>query len=238
MRFLFYSSFLPLVSLTLFAQDPASPCKRIVLEGPAGITQPGDPVEFKVERPSENGNGSLTYEWRVKAFLFSGQGTSRIAVQTDRLVGRTVIPVSVIVTDHEYGCRILLSETASVVPSRPGPDHFWSELNVRDNSYLKGHLDVFFAELDNNPGQEGIIELTFEKNQSRDRRRSRLSLIAKHIAYRRFDFSKISYHITSGEHERVRVIRMPPGADYDFLKIDRKSLVKAERYKSKTDNIF
>jgi hypothetical protein len=47
-------------------------------------------------------------------------------------------------------------------PPAPGPDHFWFELLAK-NEDLDTELDYFFDELENNPDQEGIVEVTYGK---------------------------------------------------------------------------
>ena len=235
MRLALLITFLVFTSTLVLAQNTVAPCAMFSLNGPAGITRPGDVIEFRVQAQR---NGTFTYEWKVEGFKFSGQGSPRIEIQTGRQAGNVNAAVAVKVLDHEMGCSVLLSDSAVFGPTLPGPDHDWFEIIDGKNGDLKGRLDTFFSELTNNPEVEGIIEITFTKNSSRAGRLAKLNLVSKHIAYRRFNPSRISYHLTIGEYERIRAIRMPPGADYEYYNIDRQKLIKAEEYKAKASALF
>jgi len=210
MRLALLITFFVFASMSLLAQNTISSCEKLSLKGPRAIIQPGDAIHFSVEAPQGKLGGMLRYVWKVDGVGFAGQGTSRIEIQTERRIGNKSVGVFVKVLDIEKGCSTLLSDSAGVGSSLPGPDHYWYELTSRRKNDLKGQLELI-----NTPAVEGIIEITSVKGGNGKRGLSILSLISKHIVYRRIEPSRISYYLTIGEYERIRTIRMPPGADYD-----------------------
>ncbi len=234
---LFISIFV-LAPVALLAQTVESPCAKLTLKGPTGISNPGDSVEFYVEAKDPKDLDGVTFDWKIVGRSFKGQGTPRIQVSTTREDGNSSITAFVKIVDKASGCSFLLSESAGVDSAGPGPDHFWFDLGSLKTSDLKNQLDVFFAELANNPNNEGVIEITFTKDTSRQRKVARLNVIDRHILFRRFSPIRISYYLRTGDYERIRTIRMPPGSDYGYFGIDRSILIKAEEYKSKVRTIF
>jgi hypothetical protein len=214
------------------AQNSAAACSKLSLKGPAGITQPGDSVAFNVASTGSKHPANLSFEWKVEGYtFFEGQGTSQISVPATRDVGNVSVTAFVKINDQKSGCSIFLSESAGIGPTMPGPDHYWFVFGSQRDRYVRSHMDLFFSKMANNPNVEGLIELTFPQDTTRQRKVSRLKLIDKHLAYRRFSPERISYYLRTGEHERIRTIRMSPGADYGYFGIDRSKLIKAEEYK-------
>lgn len=220
------------------AQTHESPCPKFSLKGPQGITSPGDAIIFYIEAKDPKDLDGVLFEWKVTGRDLNGQGTPRIQVPTTTKDSLSTITATVKIMSRATGCSAFLSESASVNWAGPGPDHYWWDVSVSKRGDLKAQLDLFFAELTNNPSNEGVIELTFTKEDSKSRKISRLNIIRKHILFRRFDPSRISFYFKTSEFERIRTTQVVPGADMAFLGIDKLRLLKAEEYKPKVTRIF
>ena len=84
------------------------------------------------------------------------------------------------------------------------------EFGVLPNDDIRGRLDTFFAELQNNPNNQGYII-----NYGTDREiTARERLITNHITFRNFDRSRITL-VRGGDRgngPETRLYRIPPGA--------------------------
>jgi hypothetical protein len=85
------------------------------------------------------------------------------------------------------------------------------EFGALPNDDIRGRLDQFFAELSNNPTNQGYVI-----NYGTDREiAARERLITNHIAFRNFDRSRITLVRggDTGEGPKTRLYRIPPGAE-------------------------
>jgi hypothetical protein len=84
------------------------------------------------------------------------------------------------------------------------------EFGAMPNDDIRGRLDLFFAELSNNPNNQGYIINYGTPAQVATRER----LIRNHIAFRRFDASRITL-VNGGDTGAVttKLYRVPPGAN-------------------------
>ena len=78
------------------------------------------------------------------------------------------------------------------------------------NDDIRGRLDLFFAELSNNPNNQGYIINYGTPAQIATRER----LIRNHITFRKFDASRVTL-VNGGEGtgQNTRLYRVPPGAN-------------------------
>ncbi|MGD9588050.1 MAG: hypothetical protein AB7Q37_06825 [Pyrinomonadaceae bacterium] len=187
-------------------------CATISVTGPAGITQPGDAMTFTAT-VSGGTASNLTYNWTVTAgTIESGQGTPSITVRTTRAMANTSVTATVDVggQDPACDCPRTDSETGGVAPN-PQPVLI-DEFGKLPNDDIRGRLDLFFAELSNNPNNQGYI---INYGDDRDVA-ARERLINNHIAFRNFDRSRITL-VRGGTHESGEVYtkfyRIPPGAE-------------------------
>ncbi|MEO5860423.1 MAG: hypothetical protein ABIR33_15920 [Pyrinomonadaceae bacterium] len=184
-------------------------CPTLTMSGPSGITNPGDPMTFTLN-VSGGTQQSVTYNWSVSAgTITSGQGTPSITVDTTGLAGQSVTATAEIGgTDPTCGCPTTASETGGVAPN---PDSVLvDEFGAMPNDDVRGRLDLFFAELSNNPNNQGYIINYGTPAQIATREK----LIRNHIAFRKFDASRITL-VNGGEGagQNTRLYRVPPGAN-------------------------
>ncbi|MEQ1764135.1 MAG: hypothetical protein ABL984_13465 [Pyrinomonadaceae bacterium] len=184
-------------------------CPTLSISGPSGITNPGDPMTFTLN-VSGGTQTSVTYNWSISAgTITSGQGTPSISVDTTGLAGQSVTAtVEIGGTDPTCGCTTTASETGGVAPTPEAP--LIDEFGALSNDDIRGRLDLFFAELSNNPNNQGYIINYGTPAQIAAREK----LIRNHITFRRFDPSRITL-VNGGEGAGVntRLYRVPPGAN-------------------------
>lgn len=182
-------------------------CPTISVSGPAGITNPGDTITFT----ANGGSSDTTYNWSVSAgTIESGQGTPSITVSTtaDMAGGNVTATVETGGTPAECNCPNTASETAGIatVPEARLIDDF-GDLRPDD---VKARLDALFADLGNNPNDQGYVISYGTDRQIAARER----IIRQHIAFRRFDASRITIVRggDTGEGVRTKLYSVPPGA--------------------------
>lgn len=184
-------------------------CPTITISGPAGITNPGDPMTFTANVAGGT-QTNITYNWTVSAgTITTGQGTPSISVDTTGLAGQSVTAtLNIGGTDASCGCKTDASETAGVAPN-PDPVMV-DEFGALPNDDIRGRLDLFFAELANNPNNPGYIINYGTPAQVATRER----LIRNHIAFRRVDASRITLVNggDTGSGASTKLYRVPPGA--------------------------
>ena len=197
------------VLLTLTAFSSAQ-CPTISVQGPAGITHPGEEMRFRAE---VNVVGpKLSYSWSVNAgTIVKGQGTPEITIATTRELEGGSITATVEVDGLPNGCERSASEIAGVAPRVIGcAGDEWGELKPNEE---RGRLDLFFAELSNNPNDVGLIIFRVEPGEKLDPSNSRIQFVLKHMKFRKFDKSRIWFALENAERRSTQVWRMPPGAE-------------------------
>ena len=187
-------------------------CATIGVTGPAGITQPGDTMTFTANVTGGSAS-NLTYNWTVSAgTIESGQGTPSITVRTTREMANTSVTATVDVGGQDEACQCprMANETAGVAPAPEAV--LIDEFGKMPNDDIRGRLDTFFAELSNNPNNQGYIIIYGTDREIAAREK----LITNHIAFRNFDRSRITI-VRGGTHESgtvyTKLYRIPPGAN-------------------------
>ncbi len=191
-------------------EDPCE-CAVISVTGPAGITQPGQSMTFTAN--ASGGTASnLTYTWSVSAGeITSGQGTPSITVATTLEMANSNVTATVEVGGQcSDSCGKTANESGGIAP-RPEP-LLIDEFGKQANDDIRTRLDTFFAELANNPNNQGYII-----NYGTDREvAARERLIRNHIEFRNVDRSRITL-IRGGTHDTgtiyTKLWRVPPGAE-------------------------
>jgi len=184
-------------------------CATVDVTGPAGITAPGETMTFTANVTA--GTYDPTYNWTVSGgTIESGQGTPSITVRTTPEMAGTSVTATVDIggAPADCSCTVSDSETAGVAPR---PDAILvDEFGAMPNDDVRGRLDLFFAELSNNPNNQGYIINYGTPAQVAARER----LIRNHITFRGFDPSRITL-VNGGDTgtQNTRLYRVPPGAD-------------------------
>jgi len=187
-------------------------CATISVSGPAGITEPGSPMTFTAN-VSGGSQSNMTYNWTVSSgTIESGQGTPSITVATTREMAGSSVTATVNIggQDEACNCPKEASETGGIA-TPPGPV-LVDEFGKQTHDEIRAHLDTFFAELSNNPNNQGyIINYGTDKEIA-----EREKLITNHINFRKFDRSRITLVRGGASPDGVvhtKLYRIPPGAE-------------------------
>jgi len=185
-------------------------CPTLTVVGPAGITSSGEEMMFRAEL---NVIGpKVSYSWSVNAgTIVKGQGTPEITIATTRELAGNSIEAIVEVDGLPQNCERTASETAGVAALLIGcAADEWGELKPNDE---RGRLDMFFAELTNNPSNIGLLILRVKEGDKLDPSNSRIQFVLKHAKFREFDKSRIWFALVIAEEKSTQVWRIPPGAE-------------------------
>jgi hypothetical protein len=184
-------------------------CPQLSVTGPAEVVRPGQSMTFTAN--ATGGNQEITgFNWTVsQGTITSGQGTSSITVDTTGLED-TTITATVTITGTNPACTCdTEADATGVVAALPKAVPI-DEFTGLSNDDVRQRLDAFFSELQNYPDNTGYIIIYGPPRQVTARER----LIRNHIAFRQIDASRIVI-VQGGEEAevRVRLLRVPPGAD-------------------------
>lgn len=184
-------------------------CPTIKVVGPAGITNPGDDITFRVD--VKVFGPKLSYAWAIdKGTIIKGQGTPAMTLTTIGLAG-DVVSATVEIDGLPQHCENTASESAGISPKVECS--CWDEWGELKPNEERGRLDFFFAELSNNPKDVGVIVLRIGSDDRLDPRNSRIKFVMKHIKYRAFDKNRIWFLLEPSEERTTRVYRIPPGGE-------------------------
>lgn len=191
-----------------YGQATTSNCPKIEVIGPAGVTNPGNEVIF-VARASVY-EPTLTYTWFVsEGTIIDGQGTDVIRVKSSR--GGVNVLAEVTVRGLPDGCKNTASEYAPIDEELPHCSlDEWGDL---DPNEVRAKMDVFFADLSNNPDDLGLIILYVTDKESFYVANERLQLIVKHAKFRKFDLARIVFKMEHSELLQTTLYRVPPKAE-------------------------
>ncbi len=198
---------------------PVCVCPTLSVQGPSGVTEPGQPMTFTAN--VSGGGGDVMYSWRVtrngEAVNFSGDGTPVITVQTDRSWADTNVTAEVTISGAGLcaDCPRIDDETAPIAPLPRAVLIDTCKANdtprcLTDDD-IKARVDAFYIELNNNPNDVGYI-ITYGTPKEIARREAQ---IRKAIKFRKYDGSRVVFVQggNTGEGAVTRFWRVPPGAN-------------------------
>lgn len=213
MKKILFAIFLALFfCLSGFAQVENQLCAK--MPGTGGIVEAGTPMKFVATVSGKTDNLRLEYEWTVSAgTIASGQGTCSIVVDTTGLANGTNITAQVKVRGLPEGCPNTASETGSVTVTKIIIERLDEFGNIpRDE--IRARVDAMIIALGNEPNAIGYVVLYGTDKEIAQREK----LIREHIAFRKYDASRIRY-IKGGANPRgetgawTRFFILPPGAE-------------------------
>ncbi|HMP66883.1 MAG TPA: hypothetical protein PKD11_15020 [Pyrinomonadaceae bacterium] len=184
-------------------------CPTLSVTGPPGVTNPGDAMTFTA---NVVGGQQVTYNWSISGggTIESGQGTPSIRVRTSTADADRTITATVNIGGLDPSCRCDTTASDSGPVAGIPEAQLIDEFGRLANDDVRARLDAFFVELQNNPTNQGYI---INYGSARDVA-ARERLINNHIAFRRFDRSRITM-VRGGDlgtGVNTRLYRVPPGA--------------------------
>jgi hypothetical protein len=194
-----------------YAQFAKSACPDISVNGPAGVTTPGDSMAFSVEVKGGRNIGPLKYVWETeRGVIVEGQGTTGITVRQFEAGSNVTARVSVSGLSAE--CTTTAAETAPVEQILCNlPIDMWGNLPLNEQ---RSRMDVFFVELESNPTSTGFVLLTEGGKDPMSSGRRRISQMIKHADFRKFDATRIIFEVCPSEETSTKLWRVPPGAEF------------------------
>jgi hypothetical protein len=201
---------LAFIALWFACTSASGQCPSITVIGPMGVTNPGDKMTFTAT--ISRTNSRLEYSWDVSAgTIVDGQGTLAIVVATDTAMAGANVTATVDIQGLRPDCASRASESAPVAPLSEDPilDE-WEGLKPNDE---RARLDSFFADLENNPLNTGIIVLHVNEKERFDSGNRRLKIVVKHARFREFDMNRIWFVLDRTGDRRTKLYRVPLGGD-------------------------
>jgi len=191
------------LTVSILGQDTSAECPKLEVIGPRGIIYLNEPATF-VLQSEQDFPEVYRYEWSVdNGTIKSGQGTRIVEVLAHQY--GTNVKATVLVSGLKADCASTASETAGVEPEpHIGVIDEWGEM---PNDDQRGRLDVFFAELSNNPNHKGLI-IIYSKNKAVERRR--LKLYLDHARFRKFDKGLLTFCLMRAAFTSTKIYRLMP----------------------------
>jgi hypothetical protein len=105
---------------------------------------------------------------------------------------------------------------------------------------LYGRLDNFIVALRNNPDAEGFFFLELDKNQTKAKKLQTLNRIFKHLNYRKFDLTRISFLVSEHKEDWTILQIVPAGAQITQIisESDAENIIKGEEFEQKIKTLF
>lgn len=187
--------------------EEACSCPTLNVEGPSGLTNPGQPMTFT----ATVSGGDVTYNWSVSSgTISSGQGTPSITVDTTGLAPGSNVTATVDIGGVPTGCGC--PTTASATGSMPARVESTDvdQFGVASNDDVKARVDNFYIQLNNNPNAQGYILNYGTPAQIKARR----AQIMKAINFRKYDANRVTFvdGPDNGSGINTKFVLVPPGA--------------------------
>jgi hypothetical protein len=190
--------------------NPCPACPTLSVDGPAGVTKPGESMTFTA---NISGGDGLSMNWSVtRGTITSGQGTPSIVVATTNEDAGQTVTATVALSGFDPNCTECPKEASETAPVDDIVQPILvDEFGKLSNDEIRAKLDIYFSELSNNPSDTGYVINYGTSREIAARER----LIQNHIRFRRFDASRITMvsggDSTSGE-PTTKLYRVPTGA--------------------------
>lgn len=108
----------------------------------------------------------------------------------------------------------------------------------KDRYFLESRLDLYFAEISNNPGYEGFVTIEFNKKGRLANKIAYLQRIYRHLAFRKLDLARLTFAIADVDHETITTLwTMHPEAKMPKYARNYR-IIKAENYRNRLNCIF
>lgn len=188
---------------------PECACATVSVNGPSGITKPGESMTFVAN--VSGGSGDITsYNWSVSAgTISSGQGTSSITVDTTGLAPNSNVTATVEIGPNNCSCPYTASDTGSIAP--PLTTTTVDEFGALKDDDVKARVDNFYIQLNNDPSAQGYIINYGTPAQIKARR----AQIMKAINFLKKDPSRVTFVDGPDTKEGIKTkfIVVPAGAE-------------------------
>lgn len=181
-------------------------CPTLDVTGPSSAVAPGEVMTFTAT-VTGGSQSTVTYDWSVTSgTIIEGQGTPSIRVQTTPEMAGTNVTATVNIGGLCDTCPEKSASETGIVAA-PATFTETDSFGVLPNDEVRGRLDAYFSQLQNDPTATGVI---INYGSARDVAR-RETLIRNHITFRNFDASRITLIRGEGTELRTRLFLVPAG---------------------------
>lgn len=189
-----------------YAQSNQSLCPNIAVNGPAGITNPGDEIHFSLVIDRDVDLSKLEVEWTVEGGeIVDGQGSSSIRAKSGPR--NEAVVATVIIRGLAANCKNEASEIAPVsIIGCVFPSDVYGDLPLWDEL---ARFDTFFAELQNNLTNKGYVLKQIGPIGDIEKTKQRIRRIVRHADYRKFDKRRLTFVISREEGSPTQLWRIP-----------------------------
>ena len=199
-------------------------CPSIIVSGPASVTNRDENMKFHAD---VSGVGStLEFSWTITSgTIMGGQGTSEITVKPDGDNSYVNITANVTVEGLPSGCEKSAAGTARLAMAAECGmpiDEWGSGVSLNDQ---RGRLDGVFADILQNPKHTGFLVLYVLPEDRLDSKNERIQFVLRHAKFRKFDVSRIWFHLEVSSEVRTKVYRFEVQPD-SRLPCDKCLIVK------------
>jgi hypothetical protein len=244
-RILFLVAAIATFGVCALAQPNNPGCPDIDIAVP-GLAMADDAVTLSARITGIEKSQNLSFNWWVSAGkITSGQGTPEIKYAASSDEYRERIDVNVDVTGLPKGCPTYASGSTIIQTVSDGGRHSAVTIGNANEEDTLVQLDLLFANIQNNPGIEGVIEFIFDRNENRSRKVARISFVLKHIDFRQIARDRFTLAISNGDSSEILLWSISRGGELPnserYFKShgqDPRRLVKAEEFESEIKKIF
>ena len=237
---IFLTIFILAFCFDVFAQTSKNICPQIKFVSPNELIVPDKSSNFIVEVSEIPEKDNLRYEWTFsRGEILKGQGTKQIEFSANEEDAGANFTVSVKVKGLPKDCSDTYSDTFSValLPIIEPIDDFGK---IALDEY-RARLDNFIVTLANSPNYEGLISLEFAENSRNGYKISLLRSINKHLIFRKFDLTRITFAIAKKNIDEKSLFWIispdEKSPKYVYVKEDYQ-IVKAEELERKLKELF
>jgi len=192
-----------LSAATALSQGAEAKCPEIVISGPSGLTNPGDPMVFTAEIRGLDPNSTVSYAWAVSAGQITGSpNTVSIKVATAKELAGVSVTANVTVRGLPEKCSNRAS-TAGDIYRPPICDcalDDYGHIPWRDE---RARLDNFQIQINHYPKSVAFIEIRIEAGETVETQKKHAIKILKFFKWRQknFDTGQLRFAIQKGANE-------------------------------------
>lgn len=232
-------------SLSVFTQTAETLCPEISLIAPEGMLKIEVPVKFEVKIDDKTDKSKLEFEWTAsKGKITKGQGTPEVILiarfEDSRINELVPVEVSIKIKGLPKNCsNDYFSETVNIGPPISDPIEPFVHFGKSSFDGKRSTIDNFYIDINNNPTTEGLINVKFNKNESRKYKTDFLKQIVKIIEFRKYDIKRITFAISEDENaEQISTISGYKEGDILKFADENAVIIKGEDLKKSIKNLF
>ncbi len=231
-----------LLGTSIFAVFGQQPCPEIELILPKGVAEIEAPATVVARLSGGFDYKAAILNWSVSSGkIVEGQGSAAITFVPGEDDSGSNIKITLVVSGLPEHCNSSVSDTLPVVQMPIGePVDELGKIGPKkaDLSLLLGRLDGYMSVVNDSPGYEGFMTITFNRKDTQRHKIQHLNRIYDHFLFRKFDLTRITFAI-SEEDNPEKTILWTIHPDAKIPKYARSyKMIRAEEYRKDLNRIF